>query len=61
MSYKLETLIIHAGQESPDPATGARAVRIYQTTSYVFESIEHVADLFALKKFSNIYSRIMNP
>lgn len=58
---KLETLAIHAGQETPDSATGARAVPIYQTTSYVFESTEHAADLFALKQFGNIYSRIMNP
>jgi O-acetylhomoserine (thiol)-lyase len=61
MIYELETLAIHAGQESPDPATGARAVPIYQTTSYVFESTEHAADLFALKKSGNIYSRMMNP
>ena len=58
---RLETLAIHAGQETPDPATGARAVPIYQTTSYVFNNTEHAADLFALKEFGNIYSRIMNP
>lgn len=58
---KIDTITIHAGQESPDPATGARAVPIYQTTSYVFESTEHAANLFALKELGNIYSRIMNP
>ncbi|MGZ3636259.1 MAG: bifunctional O-acetylhomoserine aminocarboxypropyltransferase/cysteine synthase, partial [Ktedonobacterales bacterium] len=51
-----ETLSLHAGQESPDPATRARAVPIYQTTSYVFEDDKDAADLFALKKFGNIYS-----
>ena len=56
----IETLALHAGQK-PDPATGARAVPIYQTTSYVFKSSEHAANLFALKEFGNIYSRIMNP
>ena len=56
-----ETLAIHAGQESPDPATGARAVPIYQTTSFVFDNSNHAANLFALKEFGNIYSRIMNP
>lgn len=58
---RLDTLAIHAGQESPDPATGARAVPIYQTTSYVFKDTEHAANLFALKEFGNIYTRIMNP
>lgn len=57
---KFETLQLHAGQE-PDPATGARAVPIYQTTSFVFNDSEHGANLFALKEFGNIYSRIMNP
>jgi len=57
----LDTLSIHAGQESPDPATGARAVPIYQTSSYVFKDTEHAANLFALKEFGNIYTRIMNP
>jgi O-acetylhomoserine (thiol)-lyase len=57
----LDTIAIHAGQESPDPATGARAVPIYQTTSYVFKSTEHAANLFALREFGNIYTRIMNP
>ncbi|OGP92063.1 MAG: O-acetylhomoserine aminocarboxypropyltransferase [Deltaproteobacteria bacterium RBG_16_54_18] len=56
-----ETVALHAGQETPDPATGARAVPIYQTTSYVFKSTDHAANLFALREFGNIYSRIMNP
>jgi O-acetylhomoserine (thiol)-lyase len=56
-----ETLALHAGQETPDPATGSRAVPIYQTTSYVFQNTEHAANLFALKEFGNIYTRIMNP
>jgi O-acetylhomoserine (thiol)-lyase len=56
----LSTLALHAGQV-PDPATGARAVPIYQTTSYVFKSTEHAANLFALKEFGNIYTRLMNP
>jgi len=55
------TLALHAGQETPDPTTGSRAVPIYQTTSYVFQNTEHAANLFALKEFGNIYSRIMNP
>jgi O-acetylhomoserine (thiol)-lyase len=55
-----ETLALHAGQQ-PDPTTGARAVPIYQTTSYVFKSSEHAANLFALKEFGNIYTRLMNP
>lgn len=55
------TLAVHAGQEDPDPTTGARAVPIYQTSSYVFKSADHAANLFALKEFGNIYSRIMNP
>ncbi|MGD0822822.1 MAG: O-acetylhomoserine aminocarboxypropyltransferase/cysteine synthase family protein [Desulfomonilia bacterium] len=58
---KLDTLAIHAGQETPDPATGARAVPIYQTTSYVFKDTLHAANLFALKELGNIYTRIMNP
>lgn len=57
---KFETLQLHAGQE-PDPTTGSRAVPIYQTTSYVFNDTQHAADLFALKEFGNIYTRIMNP
>src|SRR4030066_2371668 len=56
-----ETLALHAGQESPDPTTGSRAVSIYQTTSYVFQNTEHAANLFALKEFGNIYTRMMNP
>jgi len=60
-SYGFETLSLHAGQETADSATGARAVPIYQTTSYVFDSPEHAANLFALKQFGNIYTRIMNP
>jgi O-acetylhomoserine (thiol)-lyase len=58
--HKFETLQIHAGQEI-DPATGSRAVPIYQTTSYGFKNSEHGANLFALKEFGNIYTRIMNP
>src|SRR5882762_1227443 len=54
------TLAIHGGQE-PDPTTHARAVPIYQTTSYLFDDADHAARLFALKEFGNIYSRIMNP
>ncbi len=57
----IETVALHAGQESPDPTTGARAVPIYQTTSYVFKDTGHAASLFALQQFGNIYSRIMNP
>jgi O-acetylhomoserine/O-acetylserine sulfhydrylase len=57
---RFETLQVHAGQE-PDPTTKSRAVPIYQTTSYVFDSAAHGADLFALKQFGNIYTRIMNP
>jgi len=55
-----ETLALHAGQQA-DPTTGARAVPIYQTSSYVFKSSEHAANLFALKEFGNIYTRLMNP
>src|SRR5271169_4666396 len=54
------TLAVHAGQ-SPDPATGSRAVPIYQTTSYVFQDADHAGRLFALKEFGNVYTRIMNP
>lgn len=57
----LSTLGLHVGQEEPDPATGARAVPIYQTSSYVFNDTEHAANLFALKELGNIYTRIMNP
>ncbi len=59
-SQNINTLALHAGQ-NPDPTTGARAVPIYQTTSYVFKSSDHAANLFALKEFGNIYTRIMNP
>lgn len=59
-NYRFETLQLHAGQE-PDTATNARAVPLYQTTSYVFNSAEHGANLFGLKEFGNIYTRIMNP
>lgn len=58
--YRYETLQLHAGQV-PDPATNSRAVPIYQTSSYVFNNAEHGANLFALKEFGNIYTRIMNP
>lgn len=57
---KFDTLQVHAGQQ-PDPTTGARAVPIYQTTSYVFRDSDHAADLFALRENGNIYTRIMNP
>jgi len=59
--YKFETIQVHAGQEKPDPATDARAVPIYQTTSYVFPSSKSAADRFALTEAGNIYTRIMNP
>ena len=55
-----ETLALHGGQE-PDPTTGSRAVPIYQTTSYQFKSTDHAANLFGLKEFGNIYTRLMNP
>ena len=58
--WSFETRQIHAGQ-SPDPTTGARALPIYQTTSYAFRDTEHAANLFGLKEFGNIYTRIMNP
>lgn len=60
LKLKLDTLLLHGGQ-IPDPATGARAVPIYQTTSYQFKDTGHAANLFALKESGNIYSRIMNP
>lgn len=59
--YKFETLQLHAGQENPDPATGARAVPIYQTTSYVFEDCAQAEGRFNLSQSGNIYTRIMNP
>ena len=58
--YQLATNAVHAGQ-SPDPTTGARAVPIYQTTSYLFQDADHAGRLFALQEFGNIYTRIMNP
>lgn len=58
--FGLETLCLHAGQ-FPDPATGSRAVPIYQTTSYVFDNADHAASLFNLQTFGNIYTRLMNP
>ena len=54
------TLAVHAGAQ-PDPATGARATPIYQTTSFVFDDVDHAAALFGLQQFGNIYTRIMNP
>jgi O-acetylhomoserine (thiol)-lyase len=60
MPYQPDTLAIHAGQV-PDPTTNARAVPIYATTSYVFNDTQHAADLFGLRAFGNIYTRIMNP
>lgn len=57
---RVETLALHGGQE-PDPTTGSRAVPIYQTTSYQFKSTEHAANLFGLREFGNIYTRLMNP
>ena len=58
--FGFDTLTVHAGQR-PDPTTGARAMPIYQTTSYVFEDTAHAAELFALQRFGNIYTRLMNP
>ena len=58
--FGFDTLAVHAGQR-PDPVTGARAMPIYQTSSFVFEDTAHAAELFALQRFGNIYSRIMNP
>ena len=60
MTYRYETLQVHAGQE-PAPGTNARAVPIYQTTSYTFDDTDHAARLFGLEEFGNIYTRIMNP
>src|SRR5512135_778960 len=59
-TYRPETILLHGGQE-PDPTTGSRAVPIYQTTSYQFKSSDHAANLFGLKEFGNIYTRLMNP
>ena len=58
--YHFDTLQLHAGQEV-DPVTRSRAVPIYQTTSYLFDNTDHAADLFGLRQFGNIYTRIMNP
>lgn len=58
---RFETLQLHAGQENPDAATGARAVAIYQTAAYVFDNSQHAADRFALREPGNIYSRLTNP
>lgn len=60
-SLRFETLQLHAGQEQPDPATGARAVPIYQTASYVFRDSQHAADRFGLRDAGNIYGRLTNP
>src|ERR1700694_2010570 len=59
-AFGFDTLALHAGAR-PDPTTGARAVPIYQTTSYVFDDTDHAAALFNLQQFGNIYTRIMNP
>src|SRR5690606_2516790 len=60
MAYGFETLAVHAGA-APEPTTGARAVPIYQTTSYVFDDVDHAASLFNLPQFGNIYTRLTNP
>ena len=60
-NLKFETLQLHVGQESADPATDARAVPIYQTSSYVFHNSQHAEDRFALKDAGNIYGRLTNP
>lgn len=59
--FKFETLQLHVGQEQPDPVTDARAVPIYQTSSYVFRNSQHAADRFGLKDAGNIYGRLTNP
>ena len=59
-NYRFETLQLHVGQEQPDPATDARAVPIYQTTSYVFRNSQHAADRFGLRDAGNIYGRLTN-
>lgn len=61
MSYRFETLQVHAGQEQPDPATGARAVPIYSSTSFVFGDCDSAEARFALKESGNIYGRLTNP
>src|SRR5512133_1515409 len=58
--FNFDTLALHAGQV-PDPTTTARGVAVYRTSSYVFKSTEHAANLFALKELGNIYTRLMNP
>ena len=58
---RFETVMLHAGQETPDPSTGARATPLYLTTSYVFGSCDEAADIFAMRKPGNIYSRLTNP
>ena len=58
--WGFDTLAVHSGTR-PDPTTGARAMPIYQTSSFVFEDTDHAAELFALQRFGNIYCRIMNP
>src|SRR5438477_11225015 len=58
--FGFDTLSVHAGQR-PEPTTGARAVPIYQTTTFVFDDTDHAAHLFALQRFGHIYTRIMNP
>ncbi|MGN0395806.1 MAG: PLP-dependent transferase, partial [Coprococcus sp.] len=60
-NLKFETLQLHVGQETPDPVTDARAVPIYQTSSFVFRNSQHAADRFALKDAGNIYGRLTNP
>ena len=59
-NYRFETLQLHVGQEQADPATDARAVPIYQTTSYVFHNSQHAADRFGLRDAGNIYGRLTN-
>lgn len=60
-NYKFETLQLHVGQEQPDPVTDARAVPIYQTSSFVFKNCDHAAARFALEDAGNIYGRLTNP
>ncbi|NIO16683.1 MAG: bifunctional O-acetylhomoserine aminocarboxypropyltransferase/cysteine synthase [Deltaproteobacteria bacterium] len=60
-NYRIDTLCVHGGQEEADASTLARAVPIYQTTSYIFRDSQHASNLFGLKEFGNIYTRIMNP
>jgi len=61
LTKKIDTIAVHAGQETADPTTGSRAVPLYQTTSYLFKDTEHASNLFALKELGNIYTRIANP